>query len=204
MTVAETSSSTSKSLIERARKLEPEAWQRLADLFGPMVYRWGRKSGLQSSDAADVMQEVFRAVAANIRGFDRSGPGHTFRGWLWTITRNKIRDHFRRQTQRPEAAGGTVARQRLEQLPEAPADSSAEQSSHFNLATKQVLELVKADFEQPTWQAFWETAVEDKKPADVAVDLGMNVSAVYMAKSRVLRRLRTEMNELLGEPPQTE
>ncbi|HUG71112.1 MAG TPA: sigma-70 family RNA polymerase sigma factor [Pirellulaceae bacterium] len=110
--------STSASLIARARVGDGQAWERLAELYGPVVYRWSRQAGLQDSDAADVMQEVFRDVARGLDGFEKQKEGDTFRGWLWTITRNQIRRLFNRQTRQPRPVGGTAANHKLEQTPD--------------------------------------------------------------------------------------
>jgi RNA polymerase sigma-70 factor (ECF subfamily) len=108
--VGEASGSISSSLLERVRARDPQAWERLACLYGPLVYGWARQQGLQDADAGDVVQEVFGTVAARIADFRRDGPGASFRGWLWTITRNKLGDHFRRRASRPQAAGGKGVR----------------------------------------------------------------------------------------------
>src|SRR5579872_2380249 len=97
--------STSSSLLARARSQAPGAWERLADLYCPLVYGWARRAGLRAEDAADVVQDVFRAVLAHLSSFRRERSGDTFRGWLWTITRNKVRDLQRRQSGQPLAAG---------------------------------------------------------------------------------------------------
>src|SRR5262245_12114895 len=85
---------TSLTLLERVRAADPEAWRRLVELYGPVVQRWCRRAGLQESDTADVMQEVFRSVAVRVSQFRREQARDSFRAWLWTITRNKVRDHF--------------------------------------------------------------------------------------------------------------
>jgi len=92
---SEMADSTSADLIPRAQSRDHEAWQRLSKLYGPIVPDWACRAGLQLSDAVDVMQEVFRAVALNVGDFRHDDPSHSFRGWLWTVTRNKIRDHYR-------------------------------------------------------------------------------------------------------------
>jgi RNA polymerase sigma-70 factor (ECF subfamily) len=56
--------------------------------------------------------------------------------------------------------------------------------------------IMRGDFEERTWHAFWETAVEKRQAGDVAQTLGISLGAVYMAKSRVLRRLREELDGL--------
>jgi len=189
---------TSSSLIERVKARDGDAWQRLCRLYGPMVYRWARQAGLQDPDAADVGQEVFRTVAARIATFEHDRPGDTFRGWLWTITRNKLGDHFRRRASRPEAAGGTDAYERMEQLPDALDDFESQTTTGFDAQASllhRTLEAIRDEFEPSTWQAFRRVTVESQSTAGVGDDLGMTPQAVRQAKYRVLRRLRTEMGE---------
>jgi RNA polymerase sigma-70 factor (ECF subfamily) len=188
-------SSVSSTLLERVKARRPEAWQRLVDLFGPVVYRWCRQSGVGREDAADVVQEVFSSVAAHVGDFHRESPGDSFTAWLATITRNKIRDWFRRRQGRPEARGGTDAQQQFMQIPELSEQSGGTWAS--GSLTRRALDLVRTEFENRTWEAFWRTAVQRQCPADVADDLGVTVNAVYKAKSRVLRRLRRELGDLL-------
>ena len=193
-------SSISSTLLERVRAQRPEAWERLVDLYGPVVYRWCRQSGLRPEDAADLVQEVFTAVATHLGEFRRERPGDSFGAWLRIITRNKIRDHYRRRQGKPEARGGTEAQQQMAEIgePPAPSDPSAACDDGLDAwLSRRGLELVRAEFENRTWEAFWRTTVEGHAPVHVAEDLGMSVQAVYQAKSRVLRRLRQELGELL-------
>ncbi len=191
----------SSTLLGRLRLREPEAWERLTGLFGPLAYGWCRRAGLAPADAADVTQEVFRAVARSLDRFRRDRPGDSFRGWLAVICRNKIRDHYRRVATRPEVLGGTDFQQRLADLPDAESDDSLVGSSPGSEESRGVLHravaLIQTDFEEKTWRAFWETAVEDRSAADVAGELRLSVNAVYKAKSRVLRRLRDELGGLI-------
>jgi RNA polymerase sigma-70 factor, ECF subfamily len=190
--------SISSTLLERVKARRPEAWERLVDLYGPVVYRWCRQSGVAAEDSADVVQEVFLAVAAHIADFRRNGPGDRFDAWLGTITRNKIRDLFRRRRGRLSAQGGTDAQTRFLDLPEPSGTSlSSSPADADGLLSRRALDLVRAEFENRTWEAFWRTAVEGQSPGDVAAELGMTVPAVYKAKSRVLRRLRQELGGLL-------
>ncbi len=188
------SSSTSLSLLSRVRAAEPRAWERLTRLYGPVVYRWARQAGLQPQDASDVMQDVFHSVTTNIGKFEQQANGGGFRGWLWTISRNKIRDHYRNLKGTAQATGGTAALDRIQQLPASPPGLSSESGSiERNNLHRRAMELVQGDFEERTWQAFWRAAVEGDSPADVAADLGISVWAVYKARSRVLSRLRQEL-----------
>lgn len=189
--------STSSALLQRVKAYDPAAWERLVELYGPLVYGWCRRSGLRTEDAADVVQGVFGAVNRGIGGFRGEQPQGSFRAWLRTITRNKVRDLFRHRAASPEARGGTTAEQQLLQIPdvfEPPDGTDTEQTE--DALWHRALELVRAQVENRTWEAFWRTVVQDEPPADVAAALGMRLDAVYQAKSRVLRRLRHELSGL--------
>ena len=116
--------STSSSLLGRVKAGESDAWERLVELYGPTVYRWCRQCGVAAGDAADVCQEVFSSMASHVGRFRREKPGDSFRGWLWTITRNKAQDHFRRRAGEPNAHGGSQHRDFLAGLPAATSDLS--------------------------------------------------------------------------------
>ncbi|MEL7498210.1 MAG: sigma-70 family RNA polymerase sigma factor [Planctomycetota bacterium] len=198
--------SVSTSLLYRVQQMEPDAWARLVEVFSPIVYRWARQSGMQQSEAADVVQDVFIAVARHIPNFQRQKESASFRSWLATITRNRVRDHFRRQASQPNAMGGTEALQQWNRLPHKELDSripsDADLERTISLADldvsvpRQVLEMVKKESDPKTWKAFWETTVMGDSAGDVADRLQMNVASVYQAKSRVLRRLRKKLDEL--------
>jgi RNA polymerase sigma-70 factor (ECF subfamily) len=192
------SSATSPSLLERARADDAAAWDRLVALYAPLVLHWCRRCGLQEQDAADVFQEVFQAVATHLGRFRKEQTGDTFRGWLRTITRNKVHDHFRRLGREPGGVGGTDAQRRMAQLPAAaPADDSAEDEQAERDLFHRGLELIRSEFEAKTWQAFWRTAVDAQPAAEVAAELGMSPGAVRVAKCRVLQRLREELGDLI-------
>ncbi len=195
------SSSTSPSLLQRVKSQDPLAWQRLVKLYGPLVYHWCRSSGLGGEDTADIVQEVFCAVAPGIGGFRGGGRTGSFRAWLRTITRNKIHDHFRRKHGQPEAKGGTVAQRQFMDVPQ-PAELTelTDPPEAEDSLWRRVVELVRAEFEDRTWQAFWRVAVDGQAPATVAEELSTTVHAVYKAKSRVLRRVRQELADLDCDP----
>jgi RNA polymerase sigma-70 factor (ECF subfamily) len=193
--------STSAALLEQLRRRETEAWTRFAEVYSPLVYRWARQCGLQSSDAADVVQEVFTAVARAIGGFQYDEPDASLRGWLWTITRNQVRLYFRSRKNLPLAVGGSTANHFLRQQPadepcsvlseqdEAPAGFDAQAS-----LVHRAVQLMRRDFQPQTWQAFWRLVVEGCSVAEVAEQLGLTPGAVRQAKFRVLTRLQSELD----------
>jgi RNA polymerase sigma-70 factor (ECF subfamily) len=193
---ASASGGTSRGLIEAARERDPVAWERMVALYAPLVLHWCRQWGLRGDDAADVFQDVFQSVASHIAGFTRDSTGGTFRGWLRTITRNKVNDVFRRRRREPPGVGGSEAQAHLAQLPEpVPVDEEGSADAAVSALLWRGLELIRSEFEPRTWQAFWLTAVEGRAPKDVADELGMSGGAVRVAKSRVLHRLRAELGD---------
>jgi RNA polymerase sigma-70 factor (ECF subfamily) len=186
--------STCSSLIDRVKQRDAEAWKRFARLYAPLVYRWARQCDLQPSDAADVVQDVFTAVARSIDTFRHDEPGSSLRGWLWTIARNQVRLHYRRLKNRPEATGGSDANQQLHELPDLLThdDEPSRSDSHASLVHRAV-QLIRQDFQPQTWQAFWRVVVEEQAVSDVAQDLGITPAAVRQAKYRVLCRLQEEL-----------
>ena len=196
--------SLSTSLLHRIQEMQPQAWARLVEVFSPIIYRWARSSGLSGSDSADLVQDVFIALANNVHRFERQKAEGSFRSWLATITRNRVRDFFRRRQRHPEAMGGTQGLQKLENLPADVESEAFQQHLENSISLQQmddripvqVLQLIREDCDPQTWTAFWETTVQGKAAADVAQTLGLNVASVYQAKSRILRRIRRRMSEL--------
>lgn len=182
-------------LLAGAQSMDSQAWSRLVNTFGPIVYRWCRTSGVCESDAPDVVQDVFAAVARGIAGFEREKREGSFRSWLATITRNKVRDYFRGEAKQQQGEGGTEALLRLQEQAES-LDSTICADAAESPIVRRVLEQVRAEFEDSTWKAFWMAAVDDKPAAEVAQAIGISVASVYQSKSRVLRRLRQALSQL--------
>jgi len=187
-------SGTSSSLIDRVKSDEAGAWDRLVSLYAPLLYHWCRRWKLQEEDLADVFQEVFQALILNIGEFRREKQSDTFRGWLRTITRNKVLDHFRKHAR--EVEGGSDANRRFSQLA-APDDpgTDPEEAAELQRLFHRGLELIRPEFEERTWKAFWRTGVDGRVPQEVAAELSMTPGAVRVAKSRVLQRLREELGD---------
>ena len=190
---------TRASLLMRIRDAgDQEAWQQFVGLYAPVVYGFARKRGLQDADAADVMQDVLRSVstAADKLNYDR-GRG-TFRGWLYTVSRNKVFNFLEANRHKlGRGSGDTGARQRLEAVasPEWELAESWEGEYERSLAAV-AMERVHGEVEPATWQAFWQTAVEGRSAREAGASLGMSAGAVYVARSRVLARIREEVERL--------
>jgi RNA polymerase sigma-70 factor (ECF subfamily) len=184
---------TSVTLLERLRRPnEAEAWDRFVNLYTPLLFSWARGIGLQPSDAADLVQDVFTLLLKKLPRFqyDRE---KSFRAWLRQVTLNKWREKCRNQ----RAASFRPAGAELDELPSPDhADAFWEREYRQRLVGR-AMELMQKDFEPATWRACWEHVVSGKPAAAVASELGLTVGAVYAAKFRVLARLRQELEGLL-------
>lgn len=193
--------STSPSLVDQLKRRDETAWQVAVKLYGPLVFHWCRRLGLESQFAADILQEVFASVARGIDRFDPRRQQGSFRGWLWTITRHKVLDWHRSRQRTPLAQGGSSAQLRWAELPDPFTDESRDELDRSESAgvVHRAMNLVKDEFEAGTWQAFWRTAIEQQSTQAVALDLHMSQAAVRQAKSRVLRRIRAVLGEFSAE-----
>lgn len=192
---------TRATLLARIKDGEDTAaWNEFVRLYGPVVYGFARKRGLQDADAADLVQEVLRSVARNAERMEYDPKRGMFRGWLYTVTRNKIYNFLSSQRSRPRAAGDSNAHERLESLPSAEDDGEAAWELEYQrrLSAK-AMERVRHEFQPATWDAFWGTAVHGRAAQAVGKELNMTAGAVYVAKSRVLSRLREEVQKLMAE-----
>ena len=187
---------TSLTLLERLRANDGDAWHTMVKLYGPLVHHWCVRGGIRGADGDDVAQEVFRAAATSLEAFRRDRPGDSFRGWLRGITRNMVLQHFRRGGRNPTAAGGTDAHLRLQSIAEESGDDE-DPVEELDGLRRRALDLVRGEFEDRTWQAFWMTVVEGRSPVDIAADTGVSAAAVRMAKSRVLHRLKEAFGDLV-------
>lgn len=190
-------SSSGLSLAIRLQDGSADAWGELVELYGPLIESWCRKAGLSAASRADIAQEVFLAVHRNIAGFDPKHPRATFRGWLWTITRNAVLQWRRRRE--PEPPGGSSALARLAEVPDPWGGSLSDDppSSPDETASllRRALDQIRPSVDPQTWTAFWNTAVLGRSAPDVAEELGLSPAAVRQAKSRTLRRLRRQLGD---------
>jgi RNA polymerase sigma-70 factor (ECF subfamily) len=192
-------SGTRHSLIVRLRDpADSAAWAEFLAIYEPLVYRLGRLKGLQDADARDLCQEVFQALAKSI---DRWEPGRgSFRGWLSRIARNLLINFLSRQRPYSRGSGATSVHELLEAQPAHDASATALfEAEHQRRLFHWAADEVRAEFTPATWRAFWETALENKPPAEVARELGLSVGAVYVARSRVLSRLRRHIEQMSNE-----
>lgn len=188
--------STPRSLLMRLRDNDSDAWDRLITLYTPLVYFWCRKLGVNDQDAPDIVQEVFKSVASRIDRFRKEKPQDTFRGWLRVITRSRAVDHYRKRSTQPEAVGGSVALRQMAEFPDFVDDETEDEPIYHGLFLR-ACDLIRTDFKETTWKAFWRIVVDGETPKDVAEELSMQPGAVRVAKSRVLQRLRQELGEVL-------
>ncbi len=174
---------------------EPDAWGRIVTLYSPLVRHWCRQSGVAHQDIPDLSQEVFAAVSSSLETFRADRPGTTFRAWMRGVARNKLLEHIRHRGE--PAVGGTSMRTRIEQVA-APSDGLelSETPDDLTGLCQRALGLVRHEFEDRTWRAFWRVTVEGQSTAEVAAEMGISSSAIRQAKSRVLRRLKEEIGEL--------
>ena len=180
---------TSVSLLDRLRQPgNQSAWDRFVDLYTPLLYYWGRKEGLQEPDVADLVQDVFQILVRKLPEFRYDGR-RTFRGWLRTILLNQWRTGLRRRTEQPLGNGDA-------HLVEADSQDAVIEKEYRNYLSARALHVMKTDFQPTTWQACWEHVACGRPVAEVANELGMTEKAVYLAKARVLRRLREELEGL--------
>lgn len=193
--------STSFSLLDAVRANDPQAWECLVEVYAPLVDYWARRADLAPEDRADLLQEVFRSVAANIAQFRRDRPGDIFRGWLWTITCNRLADWLRTRANLPRPAGGSVTLSLLHEIPNReppePEDTMVPGSRRASLL--RAVEQIRAEFEDSSWRAFLRTVVDGLLSREAADELGTPPAAIRKAKSRVLQRLREVFGDLADD-----
>lgn len=185
---------TPSSLLEQVKGKDADAWERLVHLFTPLVYRWCRNADLQEADAADVGQEVFKAVLRGVDNFNHGQSGATMRGWLRAITANKIRDFWRREGQQAKGMGGTGSQRKLQAVSDDVLlhDDEASQREDKLLVYRRAVDMILASFDQQAQRVFVDLVVGEQPAAQVAREAGLSVNAVYLIKSRILRRIREE------------
>ena len=195
---------TNRSLIARIRDPRDQAaWGEFTAVYEPVIYRMARRRGTQDADAREIVQEVLMSVVSSIDRFDPDGPG-TFRGWLSRVTRNATIDRLRRLSSRRETVDGSGVARRLEQLA-ADGDTTGESlADEFDRDRREQLfrwaaGQVRRRTSEVNWIAFWRTAIDGRSVAQAAAELGIGEGAVYVARCRVLKRIREVVDRRLAE-----
>jgi RNA polymerase sigma-70 factor (ECF subfamily) len=190
---------TSISLLQRLRTAPDDAsWQRLVDLYAPLVQGWLRRHFVRLQDTEDLTQDVLGAVVRELRNFEHSQRPGAFRAWLRTITVNCVRSQWRSRQGKAEARGDSEVAKQLDQLEDPRSGlSRLWDQQHDRHVMARLLDMIACEFNSTTWQAFERHVLDEESALDVAVALGVSVNVVLLAKSRVLRRLRQEGQGLL-------
>jgi RNA polymerase sigma-70 factor, ECF subfamily len=189
---------TRQSLLLRAQTGETDAWKDLTDLYRPLILGWLTRQGVPARDLEDLGQEVLLSVVKQLPSFQHSGQRGAFRSWLRTIVCRRTADYWRAQGADTQPQGGSGAVAALQEI--ADPDSALNRQwdeEHDRYVLDCVLDLVEEEFEPVTLQAFRRLALDGKSGAEAAEELGLSVAAVYVAKSRVLARIRQEAEGLI-------
>jgi len=183
---------TSIDLLERLRQADDHsAWERFVSLYSPLLLCWAQRAGLPREETLDLVQDIFALLLRELPSFQYDEERGSFRSWLKTLTARLAIDRLRRwnpAAPTPDSLSALMA---------ARPTSTPEDEEYQDFLVRRALELMKRDFEPTTWQACWEHTVSGRSAAEVGRQLGMSEGAVYVAKSRVLRRLREQMQGLL-------
>jgi RNA polymerase sigma factor (sigma-70 family) len=187
---------TQPSLLVRIRdRADNDAWARFVEIYGPLIYGFVRKRGLQDADAVDLVQDVLRSVAGAISRLEYDPARGKFRAWLFTIVKNRLRNTLKVQARRESGSGDSAVAEQLANEP-GPDDWQVQwEADHQQRLFGWASEQVQAEVEDRTWQAFRKTAVDGASGKEVARELNMSVAAVYLAKSRVMARLKELVQE---------
>ena len=190
---------THPSLLLRVRDVNDNAaWTQFVEIYTPLIYGYCRSRGLQEGDAADVAQESMRAVARAMEKFKYDPQRGKFRNWLLTVVQSKLHNFLAQQQRQPALAGETTLQRNIE-CDSPSADDSKWEAEYYRTMFNCAAERIRGDFQQSTWQAFWRTTIEERDGKEVAQELGLSVGAVYVAKSRVIARLKEEIQSVDAE-----
>ena len=182
---------TRASLLLRLRDARDDrSWTQFAEVYAPLIYGYVRRRGLQDHDAADLTQEVLAIVARAVHGLNYDAERGSFRGWLFTVVHRKLLNFLAARRRHPQGSGDTAMLERLHQEPAPAEDHQVWDQAHEQQLFAWAGSQVRAKVEEHTWQAFWRTAVEGKDTKSVAAALDMPVTAVRLAKSRVMAQIR--------------
>jgi RNA polymerase sigma-70 factor (ECF subfamily) len=192
-------SDTRQSLLFRAQTGEEDAWKDLTDLYRPLIIGWLNRQGVPAGDLEDLSQDVLMTVVKHLPSFEHSGNRGAFRSWLRTIVCSRTTDYWRATVERTPASGGSDVTAALQQITDPDSDLNRQwDEEHDRYVLGCLLDLVEQEFGPQTLLAFRRLALDGASGAAVARELGLSVTAVYVAKSRVLQRIRQEAEGLIG------
>ena len=191
---------TSLTLLGRVRANEEDAWSQVVHLYGPLVHKWCRRSGLSEDDTADVFQETFRTVSRHIGDFVPGRSVASFRSWLKTIVRTRTIDHFRKARKYVDAVGGTAAQALISEVPDPFAEEDEEEARQDDaMIVHRAMEMIRGEFDPRNWKAFEQVAFHGKSASEVAREEGINPQTVRQANYRIRRRLRLILEDLVED-----
>jgi RNA polymerase sigma-70 factor (ECF subfamily) len=192
-------SDTRQSLLFRAQTGEEDAWKDLTDLYRPLIIGWLNRQGVPAGDLEDLTQDVLMTVVKHLPSFEHSGNRGAFRSWLRTIVCSRTTDYWRATVERTPASGGSGVTAALQEIMDPDSDLNRQwDEEHDRYVLGCLLALVEQEFGRQTFLAFRRLALDGASGAAVARELGLSVTAVYVAKSRVLQRIRQEAEGLIG------
>lgn len=196
------SSFTSMTLLDKARQRDEAAWELIVKLYAPLVYRWCKRTGMGYHDIENLSQEVFTLAYRKLDRFQKESDSDSFRGWLYTLVRNKRIDWLRKNKDECDVIGGSQVLIMQQQIP----DSSWEDSEELEGSEQedvflfnQAVQLIRQEFGPRDQRIIEALLCENQDPREVAVQLGISRNSIYIVKSRVMRRLREEFSDLFGE-----
>jgi len=189
--IEESITSMTSKWLDSIKKNDSDAWRRLIHVYGNLIRWWCRKANVPAQDIEDITQEVFAALSKQLAGFEHQ----SFRGFLWTITCHKIADFWRKNQRIRSVTGGDELKDVLENIEAESNQSSGAVTMATKVVFESIVQLIRSEFSDQDWHLFWEYAVEGKDASAVAESFGISRNKVFLAKSRILRRIRVELGE---------
>lgn len=177
---------------------DQRAWGEFVEIYAPIMYNFVAKRGLQKADVEDVVQNTLRSLAGSIQRFEYDPDKGTFRSWLFRVLRSKLADHFRKAGAQEQGSGRSTVMRMIEETPSENEEEDWDLEYHRHVF-QWAAERVRPQVTEQSWQAFWMTAMEDKDAGEVARELNMERGAVYVAKSRVIARMKRAVESVAGE-----
>ncbi len=190
---------TRATLLLRLRdRSDQDSWAEFVEIYTPLLYAYCQKREINSTETADIVQDVFRSISLAIQGFDYDPSKGRFKAWLFTVLRNAVSTHFRKASRAPMTSSETQLIERLEADPEHSEAHDWDRDYQVRLL-HWAMEKIQPEFSEQAWTIFTETALKERAPQEVAEELGMQKNAVTVAKYRVMQRLRRKLESIDAE-----